>query len=194
MNSRYTYFKNKKKTYKKKYGGNTPEQFYTPRSTPSLSRHSSSASTIGSYMSADDGEEECPICLENLRYYYNGRYLPTRSLYTTRCNHNYHFDCARRHFMNNTRCPLCRAEIDDFIDRPIIQQERNNDIDDLERRLQLLMDNERENNEMLRNQWEELDNRLEEQQNNITNDQIRFYEDRLEELDNNYQIDGEDAF
>ena len=96
--------------------------------------------------------------------------------------------------MNNTRCPLCRAEIDDFIDRPIIQQERNNDIDDLERRLQLLMDNERENNEMLQNQWEELDNRLEEQQNNIPNDQIRFYEDRLEELDNNYLIDGEDAF
>ena len=66
---------------------------------------------------------------------------------------------------------------------------------------------------MLRNQWEELDNRLEEQQNNITNNLERqlqllnvymdsneidveddWTEDRLEELDDNYQIDGEDPF
>ena len=183
----------RKKTYKK-YGGNTPDQFYTPRSVPSLLRHSSNDSSVSSYMSAEDGEDECPICLENLRYYSNGRYLPSRSLYTTRCNHNYHFDCAKRHFMNNTRCPLCRTEINDFIERPAIQQNIDYDMDDIERRLQILMNDAiRNDNEeiILQNQINELNRAYD--PNNITDEQIRLYEQRLEELDNN-QIDYEDAF
>jgi hypothetical protein len=160
----------RKKTIKrKKYGGNTPDRFFTPLSSPELSNQSSIASSIASFESAEDGEDICPICLDNLTYYRNGRYIPVRSLYTTKCNHTFHFDCAKRHLSINNTCPVCRTEINDFIDeRPLPRQYIYNDMDDLERRLQNLI--EIQNNEYL-------DNRIVDNNNDIINDFIDEYDE-----------------
>lgn len=191
----------RKKTMKKKrlYGGNTPDRFYTPLSSPELSRQSSVASSVASFTSADDGEQDCPICLDRLRYYNNRRYIPSRSLYTTMCDHEFHFDCARRHFSNDNRCPICRREINDFmVDRPLPQYP-NNDIDDLERRLQNLMNLE-QNDRNMETIADDLDARFRE----LTqlNNQIVIPDNRAYELEqdanNNYDmfVDeyGDDAF
>ena len=190
----------RKKTMRKRrlYGGNTPDRFYTPLSSPGLSRQSSVASSVASFASADDGEQDCPICLDRLRYYNNRRYMPSRSLYTTICDHEYHYDCARRHFSNNNRCPICRRVINDFNEG--IQRERivdnDNDIDELERRLQNLMNLE-QNDRNMDTVADELDERFREltqYNNNIVVPDNRDYE--LEYNDDIY-VDGysdEDAF
>lgn len=195
----------RKKTMRKKklYGGNTPDRFYTPLSSPELSRQSSVASSVASFASADDGEQDCPICLDRLRYYNNRRYMPSRSLYTTICDHEFHFDCAKRHFSNNNSCPICRREIDDFmVDRPLPQYPNNDidDIDDLERRLQNLMNLE-QNDRNMETIADDLDARFREltRLNNqvIVPDNIdnRAYE--LEQDTNDIYVDrysDEDAF
>jgi hypothetical protein len=190
----------RKKTMRKKrlYGGNTPDRFYTPLSSPELSRQSSVASSVASFASADDGEQDCPICLDRLRYYNNRRYMPSRSLYTTMCDHEYHFDCAKRHFSNDNRCPICRREIDDFmVDRPLPQYP-NNDIDDLERRLQNLMNLE-QNDRNMETIADDLDARFREltQLNNqVIVPDNRAYELELDANNNDIFVDeyGDDAF
>lgn len=162
------------KTLKKR--GGTPNSYYSAHSSPS---ELSTQNSVTSYYTAEDGEDICPICLDNLTYYRNGRYLPNGSIYTSRCNHTFHFDCAKRHLTMNNRCPVCRTEIDDFIRRDDIRRDDypvNNDIDDLERRLQILLNNDimiNDNNDDIQN-----DNRY------APNNDIEL----------NYQIDGEDAF
>lgn len=192
----------RKKTMRKKrlYGGNTPDRFYTPFSSPELSRQSSVASSVASFASADDGEQDCPICLDRLRYYNNRRYMPSRSLYTTICDHEFHFDCAKRHFSNDNRCPICRREINDFmVDRPLPQYP-NNDIDDLERRLQNLMNLE-QNDRNMETIADDLDARFREltQLNNqVVVPDNRTYELELDANNNNNDIFvdeyDEDAF
>jgi hypothetical protein len=190
----------RKKTMRKKrlYGGNTPDRFYTPLSSPELSRQSSVASSVASFASADDGEQDCPICLDRLRYYNNRRYMPSRSLYTTMCDHEFHFDCAKRHFSNDNRCPICRREIDDFmVDRPLPQYP-NNDIDDLERRLQNLMNLE-QNDRNMETIADDLDARFREltQLNNqVIVPDNRAYELELDANNNDIFVDeyGDDAF
>lgn len=162
------------KTLKKR--GGTSNSFYSANSSPS---ELSTQNSVTSYYTAEDGEDICPICLDNLTYYRNGRYLPNGSIYTSICNHSFHFDCAKRHLTMNNRCPVCRTEIDDFIRRDDIRIDHypvNNDIDDLERRLQILLNNDimiNDNNDDIQN-----DNRY------VPNNDIEL----------NYQIDGEDAF
>ncbi len=46
-------------------------------------------------------EEECSICLENLR---------TSKSCKLKCNHYYHYNCVMEHFKNNNKCPICRTE------------------------------------------------------------------------------------
>jgi hypothetical protein len=177
---------------------NYPDRFYTPLSSPELSRQSSVASSVASFASADDGEQDCPICLDRLRYYNNRRYMPSRSLYTTMCDHEFHFDCAKRHFSNDNRCPICRREIDDFmVDRPLPQYP-NNDIDDLERRLQNLMNLE-QNDRNMETIADDLDARFREltQLNNqVIVPDNRAYELELDANNNDIFVDeyGDDAF
>ena len=190
----------RKKTMRKKrlYGGNTPDRFYTPLSSPELSRQSSVASSVASFASADDGEQDCPICLDRLRHYNNRRYMPSRSLYTTICDHEFHFDCAKRHFSNDNRCPICRREINDFMVDRQLPQYPNNDIDDLERRLQNLMNLE-QNDRNMETIADDLDARFREltQLNNqVLVPDNRDYELELNANNNDIYIDeyGEDAF
>lgn len=170
------------KTIKKKVYGGIGSDYHTPMSSPSsltdpLSRNTSLASTT-SYASADDGLLDCPICLEKLRNYENGRYVPNGSLYTTVCNHEFHFVCARNHFMRDNRCPMCRTHINDFEQQhiPHVQHIDNQDIDDLERRLELLLNEQNINN-------------------NQVNEQIR-YNDLLfnQRMNDIYYDDNEDGF
>ena len=86
---------------------------------------------------AEDGMDECAICLKPLRYYSQGKEKPNSSLYTTICNHEFHFECARKALAINPRCPLCRTYIDDFI-VPVIQTFPEIQTDDLQRRLDAL--------------------------------------------------------
>ena len=192
----------RKKTMRKKrlYGGNTPDRFYTPLSSPELSRQSSVASSVASFASADDAEQDCPICLDRLRYYNNRRYMPSRSLYTTMCDHEFHFDCAKRHFSNDNRCPICRREINDFMVDRQLPQYPNNDIDDLERRLQNLMNLE-QNDRNMETIADDLDARFREltQLNNqVVVPDNRDYELELNANNNNNDIFvdeyGDDAF
>ena len=82
---------------------------------------------------AEDGMDECAICLKPLRYYSQGKEKPNSSLYTTKCNHEFHFECARKALAINPRCPLCRTYIDDFL-VPEIQTFSDIQTDDLQRR------------------------------------------------------------
>ena len=82
---------------------------------------------------AEDGMDECAICLKPLRYYSQGKEKPNSSLYTTICNHEFHFECARKALAINPRCPLCRTNIDDFL-VPDIQTFSDIQTDDLQRR------------------------------------------------------------
>ena len=122
--------KKKKRTQKRMKGGTgSSNSFHTPMSSPI---------DKGVYYDADDGMPDCPICLDELKYYNNGRYMPLRSLYTTDCNHNFHFDCAKRHLSRDNRCPMCRNEIYDF-------QEDDLQEDDLEMRFNALNRNRDDN-------------------------------------------------
>ena len=122
--------KKKKRTQKRMKGGTgSSNSFHTPMSSPI---------DKGVYYDADDGMPDCPICLDELKYYNNGRYMPLRSLYTTDCNHNFHFDCAKRHLSRDNRCPMCRNEIYDF-------QEDDLQEDDLEMRFNALNGNRDDN-------------------------------------------------
>ena len=141
--------KKKKRTQKKMKGGtSSSDSFHTPLLTPE-----SSPINHREFHDADDGMPDCPICLDSLRYFRNGKYVPLRSLYTTKCDHDFHFDCARRHLLRDNRCPICRNEIDDFqeddleirynalIGDNIIENERQNDdevFNDLQMRLNAL--------------------------------------------------------
>lgn len=141
--------KKKKRTQKKMKGGtSSSDSFHTPLLTPE-----SSPINHREFHDADDGMPDCPICLDSLRYFRNGKYVPLRSLYTTKCDHDFHFDCAKRHLLRDNRCPICRNEIDDFqeddleirynalIGDNIIDNERQNDeevFNDLQMRLNVL--------------------------------------------------------
>lgn len=172
------------KTLKKKRGG-TPNSFYSAHSSPSKL---STQNSVTSYYTVEDGEDICPICLDNLTYYRNGRYLPNGSLYTSKCNHTFHFDCAKRHLSMNNRCPVCRTEIDDFIRRD--ENLENNDIDDLERRLQILLNNDI----MINNNDGDNRNAPNDDGDNINDpNDNRFNFDQWQN-DIYYQVDGEDAF
>tara|TARA_B110000503_G_scaffold136813_1_gene219856 strand:- start:888 stop:1358 length:471 start_codon:yes stop_codon:yes gene_type:complete len=75
---------------------------------------------------AEDGMDECAICLKPLRYYSQGKEKPNGSLYTTICNHEFHFECARKALAINPRCPLCRTNIDDFKEPVIVLYDSRN--------------------------------------------------------------------
>jgi hypothetical protein len=47
---------------------------------------------------------ECTICIE--------KFIENDSLIRLPCNHQYHYDCCKKWFLNNISCPICRSTFD----------------------------------------------------------------------------------
>lgn len=111
----------KTKRMLRKYGGTRSNsisgEYISARSNPI----DSFSDERDSFRSAeDDIINTCAICMDPLNHYIDGNYKPTQSLFTTECNHTFHFDCIKEALSRNNRCPICRTVVNNY--RSVIGQ------------------------------------------------------------------------